>query len=534
VKVLLIQPPIEDFYDTSIRTYPLGLLYIATRVAEIADVSILDARTGRSQRLKESPFPELEPYYQKDVFTPFSFFSDYKRFGLNAAEIGQAIGTVNPEVIGISAMCSAYEQQALEVARIAHEVNRNVVTVMGGIHATLFPERLLSSPHIDYCIRGEGETPFYRLTEMLYGRSNEEAKDIEGVCYKEDGQQHISEINIEKEIDITPDRSLLSAGRYRIGKRKYAFLLTSRGCPFGCEFCGKPPAPFRKRSLTSIENEIDECIRFGIEAIDFEDDMLNLDKRSFDDLCRMLAGKELTLSAMNGIYPGTIDVPALRLMHQAGFGRLNFSLVDVSSSVLANQKRKVHHAFLDLLPYLEMSPFLVEVHFIIGLPGQSPADLIDTMVFLMSRKLLLGPSIFYIAPGSPIFQQYQREGNTVPLKYMRSSSMLPINPMFPRTLTFTAVKLARFINFVKDLIDREPGITRLSDMFNCGRIAQDPKAERIIESFLTEKKLICYDLNLENFTEEPHDCDFIRAFFEKARGCRIRGFKTTGSVIVDV
>ncbi len=46
MKVLLVQPPIEDFYDTSIRTYPLSLLYIATKIKDICDVSIVDFRSN--------------------------------------------------------------------------------------------------------------------------------------------------------------------------------------------------------------------------------------------------------------------------------------------------------------------------------------------------------------------------------------------------------------------------------------------------------------------------------------------------------
>ena len=32
MKVLLVQPPVEDYYDTAIRTYPLGLAYVAASI----------------------------------------------------------------------------------------------------------------------------------------------------------------------------------------------------------------------------------------------------------------------------------------------------------------------------------------------------------------------------------------------------------------------------------------------------------------------------------------------------------------------
>jgi hypothetical protein len=132
------------------------------------------------------------------------------------------------------------------------------------------------------------------------------------------------------------------------------------GDALSCTFCGKPPVPYRKRSLAAIERELAVCVAMGIEAVDFEDDMLNLEKSFFTGVLGLFSHKGLTLSAMNGIYPATIDVPVLQLMHGAGFRRLNFSLVDAQEPVLKSQGRTLPTSFLDLLPWLDSSPFLVE------------------------------------------------------------------------------------------------------------------------------------------------------------------------------
>ena len=102
---------------------------------------------------------------------------------------------------------------------------------------------------------------------------------------------------------------------------------------------------------------------------------------------------------------------------------------------------------------MKILPFLVEVHFIIGLPGQDPASLLDTMLFLMDKRLLLGPSVFYLSPGSPLQRIARKRRERRPFRSMRSSVMLPFNPMFPRTVTFTFVKLVRFVNYVKQVLD---------------------------------------------------------------------------------
>lgn len=533
MKVMLIQPPIEDFYDTSIRTYPLGLLYAGTRIGTIADVVLFDARTGiKPQSLPGHEFAELKPYYQEDIYTPFSFFSKYSRFGMPAVEIKKMIAHERPHIVGIASMCSAYERQTLEVAEAAKQVDSEIVTVLGGIHATLFPEHLLSNPCVDYCIRGEGETPFFELVSALSSGASGKLTSIPGLCFKEAESFHVVKASFEREIGLVPDRRLIDPDRYRINKKRYTFFLTSRGCPFSCGFCGKPESPYRKRSLASIEKEIHDCANLGIEAIDFEDDMLNLDKKTFASVLRLIAGKGFALSAMNGIYPGNVDGPTLELMHAAGFRRLNFSLVDTSESVLLRQKRRLQPSFVQLLPYLEASPFLVEVHFIIGLPGQRPKELIDTLLFLMGKRLLIGPSIFYLSPGSPLHRSIGR--TPIPFQSMRSSFMLPFNPYFPRTVTFTFVKLVRFINYVKQVLDRQTGITRMSDLLDHKVTGKDGRKEIIIRRLLIEKRFACYDLHRHDFRDEAVDASLVRAFFQKAEGARIKGFKTGNSLLVDV
>src|SRR4030042_1709763 len=57
MKILLVQPPIEDFYTTPIRLYPLGLLY-AARVLEEggATVGLLDCLAPLKKRMSRREF----------------------------------------------------------------------------------------------------------------------------------------------------------------------------------------------------------------------------------------------------------------------------------------------------------------------------------------------------------------------------------------------------------------------------------------------------------------------------------------------
>jgi anaerobic magnesium-protoporphyrin IX monomethyl ester cyclase len=534
MKALLIQPPIEDFYDTTIRTYPLSFLCLATRIKDICDVSIVDFRSNKKRMLKTHPFPELKPFYRASVYTPFSLFHSYSRFGMDDDEIRQIIETRKPDIVGISSLFTTYAEEALDVVRIVKKTDAHIITIMGGNHPTLFPEYCLQSPHVDYVIRGEGETPLYELITQLKTGDQKSIAAIPGVSFKDNAGFHISGISIEDNIDLIPDRRLINSTNYRIGKRPYTFFLTSRGCPFQCAFCGKPPVPYRKRARASIEKEIRQCVELGIEAVDFEDDMLNLDIPFFNGILEAFRGTGIVLSAMNGLYAGNLNKETLDNMYDAGFRRLNFSLVDTSEDIHHTQKRAFPAHLAGLLTDLESTFFLVEAHFIIGLPGQKPDDCIDTLIYLMGKRLLPGPSVYYLAPGSPLFNTTIGSDWQKYIKVMRSSALYPSNPLFPRETLFTFMKLTRFINHVKNIIDQNPSITQLSDIIDVPAIAVKPHDLHIFKTLISDKRFVWYDKEKENYTEEPQDKNLIIHFFKKIKNKPIRGFKTMNTLIVDI
>ena len=90
MKVLLIQPPIEDFYTTRIRLYPLGLLYVARVLMDLGvTFRILDCLTPLKKR--QLPIPEDLRYMQRLIRDEPLLFQHYYRFGIDPAAIIEAI-----------------------------------------------------------------------------------------------------------------------------------------------------------------------------------------------------------------------------------------------------------------------------------------------------------------------------------------------------------------------------------------------------------------------------------------------------------
>jgi hypothetical protein len=112
--------------------------------------------------------------------------------------------------------------------------------------------------------------------------------------------------------------------------------------------------------------------------------------------------------------------------------------------------------------------------------------------------------------------------------------MLPLNPLFPRTVTYAFVKLVRFINYVKQLLDRHDGIARAGDLLNAEAVATDARKRMIFERLLSDKKFVYYDLDRGRMADEAVDQGVVRTFFERARGARIKGYRTGKTLVMDV
>ena len=120
-KVVLVQPPIEDFYLTKKRTLPYGLACIATGIRNKGfDVEIIDALSTNKSRIITYPeeFFYLHPFYKMKDISYFSLFHEFRHFGYSFEYIGSKIREIQPFIVGISSLFTAYCNEALKTAKI--------------------------------------------------------------------------------------------------------------------------------------------------------------------------------------------------------------------------------------------------------------------------------------------------------------------------------------------------------------------------------------------------------------------------------
>ncbi|MGH7811363.1 MAG: B12-binding domain-containing radical SAM protein, partial [Candidatus Binatia bacterium] len=325
MKVLLIQPPVRDFYDTDVRLQPIGLAYLKAAIAKHLpdiDVIIKDYHGGCGRKTVAIPkeLRYLSEYYPVADKSPFSTFHQYYHFGKSFDEIAAEVAALKPDIVGISSLFTPYFREALEVAACVKN-QTSAIVVMGGSHASAAPESLLASPHVDYVIRGEGEKPFVEFLRSVQNQTSVE--DIQNLAFKRDGEFIVNPVQDNFPIDELPipDLSDFAPSTYAVTGKPMTFMITSRSCPHKCSFCSVHTTfgtDYRRRSLESVLEEIVLRYQQGYRVIDFEDDNLTYYKQTFKELCRRLIarfpGREMQFVAMNGISYLSLDDEILELM----------------------------------------------------------------------------------------------------------------------------------------------------------------------------------------------------------------------------
>src|SRR4026208_2073069 len=152
MKVLLIQPPVRDFYDTDVRLQPIGLCYLkAAAKKHLPDIEVVvkdfHGGAGRSTVAIPKELRYLADYYAVDDKSPFSTFHRYYHFGKSFDAIENEIAALKPDVVGISSLFTPYFREVLEIAsRVKKRLS--AIVVIGGSRPSAVPESLLGSPHV--------------------------------------------------------------------------------------------------------------------------------------------------------------------------------------------------------------------------------------------------------------------------------------------------------------------------------------------------------------------------------------------------
>lgn len=202
IKILLIQPPKSEKSiggEDIFLNEPLALEYIGASVNDY-EVKILDMRIERNLR--------------------------------------KILCNFQPQVVGITAY-TVHVNVVKNIFKEIKKINRKILTVVGGHHATVSSCDFLDE-NIDIIVIGEGVPSFKEIIEKF--ENNKNFKDIAGIAINYNNQIYFTPKRAHTNLDDLPfpDRSLTSHLRkyyFSEWMRPLASIRTSKGCVYRCNFC---------------------------------------------------------------------------------------------------------------------------------------------------------------------------------------------------------------------------------------------------------------------------------------------------------
>jgi radical SAM superfamily enzyme YgiQ (UPF0313 family) len=230
MKILLVEPPVSPFdVPTNVfaLTPPHHLERLAGALLNGHDVRIFDMRV-------ETDLPGV--------------LRDFR-----------------PQLLGTSCV-AANSHLAKNLLRQAKRLNPEIRTVLGGHHPSLAPSDC-DDPAADFVVVGEGEETLRELAERL--ESGQATENLDGIaCRAKNGAFHVNRPRKLLDLDSLPSaaRNLTRTYRerkayYRAAWRPVDCVISSRGCPHRCRFCGLwkiNRGRYRFRSAEKVVAEIEQ------------------------------------------------------------------------------------------------------------------------------------------------------------------------------------------------------------------------------------------------------------------------------------
>jgi len=176
-------------------------------------------------------------------------------------DLEQELTDFNPDVVATTSYTPEV-YRACKVMKKAKEFNSDILTVVGGHHATIMPQDF-QKEYVDVIVIGDGEITFSELIDVYEAKGSLQA--IPGLVFPKNGDLLFNpprEMIHNLDQSPLPSRDLTAHCRdkyFRFSWRPTAALITSRGCAFRCKFCSvwkHEHGKFRTRSAERVVEEI--------------------------------------------------------------------------------------------------------------------------------------------------------------------------------------------------------------------------------------------------------------------------------------
>jgi len=226
--------------------------------------------------------------YEVDYYDAMALWHD-------AGQIRQRLTDFKPDAVGTSAFTAAI-YAATGVLRIAKEINPDIVTVIGNVHATFAFDEFLQTDHdvIDYVVRGEGEQTLVNLLDCL--NAGDDPAKVAGLAFWRGGVVRTAPARMICDLDSLPaawDLVEWPIYKYRAKKdARLAIVSSSRGCTQNCSFCSQKLFWAKSWRARTPENFVAELAMLhqahGVQVAMLADETPTMDRRRWERILDLM------------------------------------------------------------------------------------------------------------------------------------------------------------------------------------------------------------------------------------------------------
>jgi radical SAM superfamily enzyme YgiQ (UPF0313 family) len=359
---------------------------------------------------------DLDPDFYQTPYGLFSLGAQALRAGhqvkiLNLSsftwqQVEELIGKLEADLYGMSCW-TANRRGVAYAARAIREQHPRAHIVVGGPHATpLASEMLRHVPEIDTVALGESEPAFAELVARL--EAGQPTEGIAGTAFRRDGK-----------IELGGHREPIARLDDLASPHDYFdthILMTSRGCPWACTFCGAETTwgrGFRGQSVSYVLDAIERATsRLPVKMIQIKDDTFTTNKKRVMDLCGGIRERKLAFFWSCDTRVDLLTEPLLREMRLAGCERLSLGVESGSQAILDKIDKKITTA--EIIESTELAKkfgIRVRYYMMLGNRGETAETFRETLAFLeRARPHQYIFSCLSIYPGTRDFDDAEKAG----------------------------------------------------------------------------------------------------------------------------
>ncbi len=298
-----------------------------------------------------------------------------------------------PDAVGITGTT----QMVNYAYRIADECRKNgIFTVVGGVHASLFPQEALQ--HADCVVTGEGERVIsdvfkHRYRGVRIGKPLVNLDDAPMPAY------HL--LNMDYYTSLL-SRVQMSFAMIGPPTSKLGTMLTSRGCQMNCLFCYNSyrTLPFRFNSTKRVMEEMKLlCDTYHIDALFFVEDNFFANRKRLLEVCDCMKREHIDLAWGGNSRVNNIDQKVLSAARDVGCNQVTFGWESGSQHILdILKKHTTVEQNIASVKLCNENNINASGTVMLGNPTETDADIAETAQFISTNDITGGIGVCLTTP----------------------------------------------------------------------------------------------------------------------------------------